>query len=187
MLNSTAYNDDMKFEKRLRFQWDVVFYNDILLTTGLKSSNQQMKAGGKMSQKLYRSRKDRMISGVIGGFAEYLKVDPTLLRIGTVVLGLFAGFEMVIAYIVCLVLIPEKPAELDEEDVEILDENGDKLDHKPTNARLILGIGIVAFGVIQLMEHFLWWIDKDVYWGLGIIGVGVVVLLTAIQRKKENQ
>ena len=35
------------------------------------------------SKKLYRSRKNRIIAGVLGGLAEYLQVDVVLLRIVT--------------------------------------------------------------------------------------------------------
>ena len=58
-------------------------------------------------QKLYRSKKDRMIGGVCGGVAEYANTDPTLVRllwaIGTLLWG--AG---IIAYIVAWIIIPEK-------------------------------------------------------------------------------
>ena len=37
-----------------------------------------------MSKKLYRSKKDKKIAGVCGGIAEYFDVDPTLVRLFTV-------------------------------------------------------------------------------------------------------
>ena len=40
-----------------------------------------------MEQKrLYRSRENRMICGVCGGIADYFNVDPTLIRLGLVLL-----------------------------------------------------------------------------------------------------
>jgi len=41
---------------------------------------------------LYRSRRDRKIAGVIGGWARYLGVDPALLRLGFVLLVMFTAF-----------------------------------------------------------------------------------------------
>ncbi|GAG12223.1 unnamed protein product, partial [marine sediment metagenome] len=38
-----------------------------------------------MKKKLYRSEKDSMIAGVCGGIAEYFDVDPTLIRLLTVI------------------------------------------------------------------------------------------------------
>ncbi len=63
-----------------------------------------------MERKLYRSRSDRMISGVCGGLADYLAVDPTLVRVGVVLLGIVTNGAVVIAYIIMSVAVPEEPA-----------------------------------------------------------------------------
>lgn len=59
-------------------------------------------------KKLYRS-KNRIISGVCAGIAEYFNVDPTVIRLvwvlGTLVTG---GIGGIIAYLVCAIIIPEK-------------------------------------------------------------------------------
>ena len=48
--------------------------------------------------RLYRSRANRMLSGVLGGLAEYLKMDVTLLRLAFVGLALvFGGWPMIVA------------------------------------------------------------------------------------------
>ena len=60
-------------------------------------------------KKLYRSRSKRMIAGVCGGLADYLNMDPTLVRILTVVISLFTGIPIVL-YIVALFVVPEEPA-----------------------------------------------------------------------------
>ena len=56
-----------------------------------------------MKKRLYRSRENTMIGGVCGGIAEYLDVDPTLVRIIWAISSVYGGIG-VIAYIVCLVL-----------------------------------------------------------------------------------
>jgi len=63
-----------------------------------------------MEKKLYRSRDDRMIAGVCGGLAEYLDVDPTLVRVATVVLAALTSGWVVVAYIVLMIVVPEEPA-----------------------------------------------------------------------------
>lgn len=40
-----------------------------------------------MSKQLNRSRDHRVIAGVCGGVADYFDIDPTLVRLGTIVLG----------------------------------------------------------------------------------------------------
>ena len=61
-----------------------------------------------MQKKIYRSVSDRKISGVCAGFAEYFNIDPTIIRIIWVITSLFA-FAGVVAYLVCALIIPEKP------------------------------------------------------------------------------
>jgi len=59
-------------------------------------------------KRLYRSQEDRMIGGVCGGLAEYLSVDPTLIRLLYILFALTGG-SGVLAYLIMLVIIPEKP------------------------------------------------------------------------------
>ena len=59
-------------------------------------------------KKLYRSVSDKKLAGVCGGIAEYFGIDATLVRVGWVVISLFAGAG-VLAYIACALIIPEKP------------------------------------------------------------------------------
>lgn len=61
-------------------------------------------------RRLYRSRDDRMISGVCGGIAKYFSVDPTLIRL-LFVLFAFAGGPGLLAYIVLAIIVPEEPVE----------------------------------------------------------------------------
>ena len=64
----------------------------------------------KSDVKLYRSRKDRFIGGVCGGLAYYWNLDPTLVRIGFVLLTLLTSIWLgVLLYIVLLVAVPEEP------------------------------------------------------------------------------
>jgi len=50
-----------------------------------------------------------MISGVCGGLAEYLSLDPTLVRVGIVLLAIVSQGSIVIAYFVMALVVPEEP------------------------------------------------------------------------------
>lgn len=64
-------------------------------------------------KKLYKSQKDQILSGVIGGMGEYFKVDSTILRIGFIILVLLTGiFPGIIAYIIAFFIVPERPHEI---------------------------------------------------------------------------
>ncbi|MDN5724552.1 MAG: PspC domain-containing protein [Propionibacteriales bacterium] len=58
-------------------------------------------------KELYRTSDDKIIAGVCGGLAQYLNLDPGLVRIGTVVLSLFTGVP-VIVYLVAMFVLPER-------------------------------------------------------------------------------
>jgi phage shock protein PspC (stress-responsive transcriptional regulator) len=57
---------------------------------------------------LHRSRVNRKIAGVCAGFAEYLDLDPTLVRIVWVMLAIFGGCG-VLGYIIAWIIMPEEP------------------------------------------------------------------------------
>ncbi|MBO4438312.1 MAG: PspC domain-containing protein [Spirochaetaceae bacterium] len=58
-----------------------------------------------MSDKKLRKSRDKKLCGVCGGIAEYLDMDPTIVRIIWLVLVLCAGTG-VLAYIIAAILMP---------------------------------------------------------------------------------
>ncbi len=66
--------------------------------------------GNRSMKRLYRSKENRVISGVIGGLGEYYNVDPVLLRLGYIFLAVFTAIiPGIVAYIIAIFIIPEKP------------------------------------------------------------------------------
>ena len=63
-----------------------------------------------MKKKLYKSNTDKKLDGVCGGIAEYFDVDPTVIRLGWVILTCIAGSGL-LAYIICAVVMPRKPVD----------------------------------------------------------------------------
>ena len=62
-----------------------------------------------MEKRLYKSNDNKMIDGVCGGIAEYLGVDPTLVRVAWIVFCA-AGGSGFLAYVIAAVLMPRRPA-----------------------------------------------------------------------------
>jgi phage shock protein C len=61
-------------------------------------------------KRLYRSNSDKVLAGVLGGVGEYFDTDPTLIRLGYVILAIATGvFPAVIGYIIAALIVPEKP------------------------------------------------------------------------------
>jgi len=61
------------------------------------------------SHRLLRSRQERMLAGVCGGIAREFDIDPSLVRLGWVILTLLSGGVGIILYIVAIFVMPEEP------------------------------------------------------------------------------
>ena len=61
-----------------------------------------------MVQKRLTHSNDRVIAGVCGGLAEYMDVDPTVVRLAYVILTFFTAFSGVILYPILWLIMPEK-------------------------------------------------------------------------------
>ncbi len=61
------------------------------------------------TRRLYRSRADRVLTGIAGGMAEYLEVDPTIVRILWVLAAIFTGGLVLLLYVVLAFFIPVNP------------------------------------------------------------------------------
>jgi len=58
-------------------------------------------------RQLRRSRSDRMLAGVCAGIADYLRVDPTLVRVGFAVLAIITWGVALLAYVIGWIVMPE--------------------------------------------------------------------------------
>ena len=52
---------------------------------------------------------NRTICGVCGGIAEYFNIDPTIVRLGGVLLACISFGTGVLAYFIAAVIIPDAP------------------------------------------------------------------------------
>jgi phage shock protein C len=59
-------------------------------------------------KRFYRSKSDRKLAGVCGGIAQYLNMDPTLVRILWVILSIVSFGLGVIGYLVFWLVAPEQ-------------------------------------------------------------------------------
>ncbi|WP_020664423.1 PspC domain-containing protein [Amycolatopsis benzoatilytica] len=59
------------------------------------------------AKKIYRSRTDRMFTGVCGGWAEYLNLDPAILRIAVVAGTALSAGLIIPIYLAAAILTPE--------------------------------------------------------------------------------
>ncbi len=119
-------------------------------------------------RRLYRSRRDRMLAGVCGGIAEYLEIDPILVRLVFLAL-LFSGIGVLI-YLVAWILIPEEPLEQESPPPREADE--ESLHRMRRNTGILL---IVVGGLLLIGELFPAW-DLFRLWPLLLILLGIYLL-----------
>ncbi len=62
---------------------------------------------GRIMNKIFRSRTQRMVAGVCGGIGEYFGIDPTIVRLGFVLLSLMVGGGLLV-YILAAIILPEE-------------------------------------------------------------------------------
>ena len=57
---------------------------------------------------LHRATNGRMVAGVAAGLATYLGVDVTIVRIGFALAAILGGGIGIVAYLACLLLVPDE-------------------------------------------------------------------------------
>ena len=127
-----------------------------------------------MTKKLYRSKHDKMLAGVCAGIAEYFDIDSTLVRLAFAIFT-FAYGSGILVYIVCAIIIPERPYDYIEENLINHDDNPDDLTEKKT--KKIIGLVIIGIGVIMLIDPFLQWLNRGTIWALALILIGVYLVI----------
>lgn len=61
------------------------------------------------TKKLYRSRDDKMLTGLAGGIAKYFGIDSTVVRIILVLLEFATAGLLIIGYLVVALIVPKEP------------------------------------------------------------------------------
>jgi phage shock protein C len=78
-----------------------------------------------MSKRLYRSETDRVLGGVCGGIAEYLKVDSTVIRL-LLVLTVIYGGAGVLAYLIFWIVVPTESS-VSKKSEDVVNENSKEI------------------------------------------------------------
>lgn len=205
-----------------------------------------------MTDRLYRSRHDRMLAGVAGGLAEMWDVDPSLVRIVWALLVVFTGGIALVVYIVMAIVVPDEddapttsaqwpappassppteggpapettggPAAAGVTAAAAAAPTGPGASPAPTapgpwasgfsareqardarrqarqarraarghsavNGSAIFGVILVAIGIYFLGREWLPQLDFDWFWPLILVGIGVLLLVSALARRPDD-
>lgn len=144
-----------------------------------------------------RSISDRVIGGVCGGLAVYLKLDPVLVRIIFVLLTVFGGGGL-LAYIILWIVLPEENILLTSENnknesgTDTTEQNlGSEYaanDAQPEaaqkttyNAQFTGGVILIAVGALFLLHSFVPRFHLTDFWPVILIIVGFLVMRPALK------
>ena len=61
-----------------------------------------------MEKRLTRVENGKMLCGVCAGIGKYFNIDPTLVRLGFVILTCFGGSGL-LAYLIAAIIMPDQP------------------------------------------------------------------------------
>jgi phage shock protein PspC (stress-responsive transcriptional regulator) len=166
-----------------------------------------------MNRRLYRSRHDSVLGGVAGGVAEYLDVDPSIVRIIWAVLAIVTGGLFLLLYIVMWIVVPESPyaagpppggvtplpaasgdpgaapAGAPAEPAAYAPAyGGPPPRHRPrgSNGALIFGLILIGAGVWFLIEQYLPAFDRRFVWPVTLVLLGLVLLVVAMRRPRAE-
>lgn len=148
-----------------------------------------------MDKKLMRSTSDEMIGGVCAGIANYLDIDPTIVRVVFALVALANGAG-VLAYIVLWVIMPPEGAEEGVAAQETIRTGTEEITQKAhqvsesvkeaaekhrVDAAPIAAVLLLVVGLYFLLRNFgipwLWWLKFEVLWPIVLIGLGALLLL----------
>ena len=152
-------------------------------------------------RRLYRCRHDRQLAGVASGMAEYLGMDPTIVRILWILSVFFGGFSILV-YIVLAIVIPLEPigttgtpAAADPAGMTVDPASGEThawvapapdhehRDRGESRIGLAVGVLLVAFGSIALFGPVLpGWIAGIALWPAFIVALGIALVVVALRR-----
>lgn len=138
---------------------------------------------GRPVRRLYRSRTDKVFAGVCGGLANYLEVDPVVIRLVWLVSIFVFGLGLLL-YFTAWIIIPSNPKE----------RVSSQHTNKRTDWNLVIGLILLVGGVFILLGeyvfydfgwlrfHFFPW---KIFWPLALIALGIYLVVSKASIDKE--
>lgn len=137
-----------------------------------------------MTKRLYRSRKDSTIGGVCGGIGEYFGIDPTFVRIITVLLFFADGIGF-LAYIIAWIIVPQEPLEALTSESADEEQKPEKVEYASWN-RYIPGAILICLGVFFVVREHYWWWNMERFWPLLLVVVGLFLVFRSGKKKNKS-
>jgi phage shock protein C len=146
-----------------------------------------------VNDRLYRSRDDRMLTGVAGGVAELLDADPSLIRLVWAVLVVLSGGLALLVYVVMAIVVPERPVGMAPPGAAVAPDGstvppgtapspraGRRTPDDAMRGGLIAGLLLIVIGGFFLLRQLIPSFDLGAWWPVAAIGLGIVLIVLAV-------
>lgn len=160
-----------------------------------------------MTRRLYRSRRDSILGGVAGGVADYLEVDPSIVRIVWAVLALLTGGLFLVLYIVMWIVVPMDPttstgpvpgaapgaapgqpaagsAGSDAAPAWQGWVNQRRHRRGGSGGSVIFGLILIGIGIWFLIDRYMPAFDRGLVWPVALVVLGATLLIVSLRRPR---
>lgn len=144
-----------------------------------------------MNKQLYRPKKNRIIAGVCSGFAEYFEIDPTIIRIVTIIIALSG--TGVLAYIIAAIIMPgeekvtsgsgswnggseKSQGEFANEQEKERSEWDQPAKYNTEKNKLLIGAIFIGIGILFMIKQFIPYFDYKYLVPILLIGIGGFII-----------
>jgi phage shock protein PspC (stress-responsive transcriptional regulator) len=159
-----------------------------------------------VNRRLYRCRHDQRIAGVASGLAQYLDLDPSLVRV-LWVLSIFLGGVGLLLYIAMAIIVPLEPETGSGTVGASIGTSTDEAPHASLTgwhatatehrhgsrgrgrAATVFGMILILFGALALLDALLpsWANGGHFLWPAFVLGIGVLLVASAVRREPTDQ
>ena len=144
-----------------------------------------------MKEKLYRSRRQRVLAGVAGGIAQYFNIDPVLVRVLFVIITIMHGFGILL-YIILWIVVPEEPFEMaykvnpETADSSAQPQDSGEFFAQPVKSketgRIIAGVVLIGIGLIFFADRIIPSFDLGDVLPIAMVLVGVALIWNSMKK-----
>jgi signal transduction histidine kinase/phage shock protein PspC (stress-responsive transcriptional regulator) len=124
-----------------------------------------------LPQGLVRPRDERMVAGVCAGVAQWLGVDPIVVRLAACILALANGVGLLL-YVVAWAVLPDEAPDADEHATAPGSVPGTK-----RGSELALAVGCITLGALLLVRWITPFFPDDVVWPAAVAATGIGLVL----------
>lgn len=147
-----------------------------------------------MYRRLYRSRKNNVISGVCGGIADYFSIDPVLVRILWVFGTIITSGTGVIIYVISAIIMPEYKEQDHTQNTWANTEPGFTPTEDPAHewkqpakfdsakSKFVIGAALIILGSLMFLKMIIPGFHFNFFWPVAIICIGVAFLYKGKRR-----